>query len=176
MKNIYLDVDGVLNALSKKAPTHNTGWEGEWSKEMVDGGSRAYSILWSHELIEAINELDAREDIQFIWLTTWMHMARTNLSPVLGITNGHKWPVLIPKHGDAHGWRPNVAWWKLDQIKEHTDFTQPEQFVWIDDDISVMGSAIVWMEDQANGRIISPNSQHGLAQRHIDLIKTFLSI
>jgi len=83
---IYLDVDGVLNAVSKKSPTLTaTGW-GEWKTAPVNG----WPILWAPELITALNELAAREDVTFKWLTTWTDDAAKVLSPAIGI-EGQEW-------------------------------------------------------------------------------------
>lgn len=49
--SVYLDIDGVINAMSGRPPRHDTGWTGEWSTERID----EIAVTWSHELVDALN-------------------------------------------------------------------------------------------------------------------------
>lgn len=164
---IYLDVDGVLNAVSKKSPSlSSTGWD-VWETRPVNG----WPILWAPELIDALNELAARDDVTFKWLTTWTHDAAKVLSPAIGI-NGQEWEVL---DGEQHGWR-GPDWWKLQAIQKDVLESMPDQFIWIDDDISAEHSAIEWVAGRDNGYAISPFTIHGLTREHVDEIKALVGI
>ena len=155
---IYLDVDGVLNAVSKKSPSlAATGWD-TWETAPVNG----WPILWSPKLISELNDLAARDDVTFKWLTTWTDDAAKILSPAIGI-NGQEWDVL---HGDQHAWG-GKGWWKLIAIQNDIESTDPDQFIWIDDDISAEREAIDWVAEKDNGYAISPFTRWGLTREHL---------
>ena len=160
---IYLDVDGVLNAVSKKSPTLTaTGWD-EWETAPVNG----WPILWAPELITALNELAAREDVTFKWLTTWTDDAAKVLSPAIGI-NGQEWEVL---HGDQHAWGGRRGWWKLEAIRADVEETNPDLFIWIDDDLSMESEALEWVGDSDSRVAISPFMREGLTRENIETIR-----
>jgi hypothetical protein len=162
---IYLDVDGVLNAVSKKSPTlASTGWD-EWKTAPVNG----WPILWAPALINVLNELAAREDVTFKWLTTWTDDAAKVLSPAIGI-NGQDWEVL---HGDQHAWGGKRGWWKLEAIRADVMETMPDQLIWIDDDLSMEHDALEWIAGRSEGLAISPFMREGLTRANVEQITAF---
>ncbi|UYL86634.1 phosphatase [Arthrobacter phage RadFad] len=163
---IYLDVDGVLNAVSKRTPKLNiTGWE-MWQTKPVNG----WPILFSPEMIAALNEMADDPDVTFKWLTTWTDDAAKVLSPAIGI-NGQKWPVL---HGEQHGWRGR-DWWKLKAIREDVEASDGGRFVWIDDDISAESEAIDWIKSRDDVLALSPFTVQGLTRNDLDAAKAFIA-
>ena len=165
---IYLDVDGVINAISGNPPKANTQWTGEWSKEKIED----WWILWSHELVENINLLAARDDVTVKWLTTWQELAPKELCPVTGI-QGQSWEVL---YGDihSHGYM-GADWWKLDAIQEDLDKERPDKAVWIDDDIYMFRRAMDWAENHPEIRVVCPTMAHGVTKKHINGIIEFIN-
>ena len=162
---IYLDVDGVLNAVQKRYPSAAaTGWN-LWETKPVNG----WPILWAPALIDELNALAAQPDVTFKWLTTWTHDAAKILSPAIGI-NGQDWHVL---DGDQHGWR-GADWWKLQAIQADVLSTTPDQFIWIDDDISAERAAIEWVAGRDNGYAISPFTVEALTRSDLDEIKALI--
>lgn len=181
--NIYLDVDGVLNALSSNPPKQNTGWTGEWKREKAVIPSDAvqigwssqpvaesYTMFWSTKLITAINELAEMDDVTIIWLTTWKEHAKGVISPLMGI-NGHDW-----LHLDTGDIYDTMRWWKLDAIRDHVEETKPDKVVWLDDDIAYDQKARLWVS-MMKPKILSitPNSVHGLTKPHIQSIINFIN-
>lgn len=164
---IYLDVDGVLNAVTKKsdALVKATGWA-QWETKPVN----KYPILWAPELIESLNELAGREDVTFKWLTTWTHDAAKVLSPAIGI-NGQEWEVL---DGDLHAWGGSRGWWKLEAIRADVEATDPDQFIWIDDDLSAEVQALNWMSNRTNRLVVSPFVSEGITRELLRLITAFI--
>lgn len=163
---IYLDVDGVLNAVQKRYPSEaSTGWK-LWETKPVNG----WPILWAPELIDELNTLAAHSDVTFKWLTTWTHDAAKTLSPAIGI-NGQEWEVL---DGEQHGWR-GADWWKLQAIQKDVLSTTPDQFIWIDDDISAERVAIEWVNGRDNGYAISPFTVEALTRDHLNEIKVLVA-
>lgn len=169
MKNIFLDVDGVLNAVSKNAPKRNTGWEGEWRTEKVDG----YNILFSVELVGRLNALAARDDVQIIWLTTWCERAASNISPALGL-NGQDWPVIGAERDEMSY---TAGWWKLSKLRQYRKLHGlygPSY--WVDDDLQFYQPAVDFVrEEREYLRAISPVMHHGLTKKHIEEIEDFFS-
>ena len=164
---IYLDVDGVLNAVTKKSDTlvKETGWA-QWETKPVN----KYPILWAPELINALNDLSSREDVEFKWLTTWKHDAAKVLSPAIGI-NGRDWEVL---EGDLHAWGGPRGWWKLEAIRADVEAADPERIIWIDDDLSAEAPALSWMGNRPNRLAVSPFMREGITREDLRIITAFV--
>lgn len=157
---IYLDVDGVLNAISGRTPAKRyVGWE-EYREVHVKG----FRIHYAPALIAALNELAAREDVTFKWLTTWKHDAAQRLSDAIGL-NGQDWEVL---DGDLHAWGGDT-WWKLTAIRNDHD----GRAIWIDDDISAELPAMEWAANH-DLLLISPSMYEGLTKRDMEAITAHL--
>lgn len=162
---VYLDVDGVLNAVSKRTPSLKiSGWDA-WETKPVNG----WPILYSPDMIVAINELAARADVTFKWLTTWEDDAAKVLSPAIGI-NGQEWEVL---HGDQHAWH-GKDWWKLQAIRADVE-SSAGKFIWIDDDISAEGAAIAWVQSREDVLALSPATSKALTRDDLDTAELFIS-
>lgn len=158
---IYLDVDGVLNAVSGRAPSKRlVGWE-EYREVHVKG----FRIHYAPALIDALNALAARDDVTFKWLTTWKHDAARKLSGAIGL-NGQDWEVL---DGDLHAWGGG-AWWKLTAIRNDLD----SRSIWIDDDISAEREAIEWAGQHEELLLVSPSVVHGLSKDDLTAITEYL--
>lgn len=168
MKNIYLDIDGVINAMSHNPPSMNTQWFGTWKQEKVMG----YTILWSVELVERLNALAARPDVQIKWLTTWRKDAAQTFSEPVGL-DGHDWFYFDTPDEDLY-----VAhdWWKFRHVRDEFEKGVADKYVWIDDDLMWEQHSRNWLEDKDPDIIlpISPNSNHGITRKHMDQIEAFL--
>lgn len=165
--NIYMDFDGVINALSQSGPKQNTDWP-DWKLAKVAG----FQILWSPSLIEAIRELQDTPGVSIKWLTTWTTDAPKELAPVLGI--GHDWEVLGTEEQVAHQGGFESSWWKLDELIKDEAATSPDKIVWLDDDIVYERWASVYTESKKNLLAISPKTMHGLTRKHIGRVKSFI--
>jgi hypothetical protein len=164
---IYLDVDGVLNAVSKRTPSLKiSGWD-NWESKPVNG----WPILFSPDMVAALNELAEDPDVTFKWLTTWEDDAAKVMSPAIGI-NGQDWEVL---HGDQHAWGGKRGWWKLEAIRDDA-LVDGGRFVWIDDDISAEREAIAWVQGRDDVLAISPSTMQGLTRDDLASIKSFAGV
>jgi len=161
---IYLDVDGVINAIRKNAPTQ-TGFT-DYRRTNVNG----YQIQYAQELVDHLNTISERDDVTIVWLTTWEHDAARTLSPAIGL-NGHNWEVLT---GDQHAWGGR-NWWKLGAIRDHVEEKQPDLAIWIDDDIKLERDAINWAETTGSTIAISPNPLDGINNETIEAIIELLN-
>lgn len=164
MNTIYLDVDGVLNALSVRAPM-NTGWPGYVVKRV-----NAYRITYAPDLIGRINALAARDDVTIKWLTTWEHEAPRMLAPAVGLYGGD-WEVLTGFHEDYAG----KDWWKLKAITDDVANAQPgDRWVWLDDDIAAEPDAVEWARNRNDGIWLSPRIREGLTVAQLDSVDMYL--
>jgi len=165
MINIYQDIDGVLSPFSKGAPRNHTLWKGEWRTERIAG----FSMLWSVELIDALNALDSREDVAFKWLTSWEGMAVESFAPVVGI--GTHWPFLA-SYGDQDDL---TKWWKLREIRKDIEDTTPEKAIWLDDDIKHDIGGKGFVKEQGDRLLaINPDRNHGLTSKHVQQMIAFI--
>lgn len=162
---VYLDVDGVLNAVSRRTPSVKiTGWD-DWKIQRVG----RWPIHHSPAMIAELNALAARDDVTFKWLTTWEDAAAQELSPAIGI-NGQEWEVL---RGDQHAWH-GPDWWKLQAIRDDVEASSGN-FIWIDDDISAERHAIEWAQSRDDVMVLSPSSSQALTREDLDFAKSFIS-
>ena len=164
--NFYLDVDGVINAVSSGAPRQNTDWHGEWRREKVG----VFQIQWATELIDSLNAITARREVDGKWLTTWEEQAPEFLAPAVGL-QCEGWPVLTGALNDSV-----QDWWKLGQIQADIAATAPAAAIWIDDEIATEARALEWLTSGTGTPIlhISPNFRHGLTRKHVEVIEQFL--
>lgn len=167
---IYLDVDGVLNALSFTNPPKDVvGWD-EWESKVVAG----FSIQYSPQLIAELNLLSERDDVEFVWLTTWREMAGELIAPALGL-KGENWVYLTDgKSAGGYSYNSWVVWWKLITIQEHVTNSHTN-FVWIDDDLFMNPDALSWVRGFKNGMSICPRPTHGLTRDDVSAILRFIN-
>ena len=152
---IYLDVDGVINAIRNGTPSQKrTGFK-DFRRTTV----RSYQIQYAQELINWLNTTAEHENVTIKWLTTWEEHAPQELAPALGI-NGQHWEVLT---GDQHAWQGR-NWWKLNAIRDHVGEHQPDLAIWIDDDIKLEREAIYWATETEGVMAISPDPLDGLTR------------
>lgn len=163
MAVIFLDFDGVINAVSGKPPT-NLHPKETW-KQTICTEKKDYPIMYSTVVVDFINELSKTNDIY--WLTTWRSYTH-QFEEKLGL-------VELP-YIDEEG-LPVVdgEWWKLtvarDFIKEHVD--ADEKIVWIDDDLRYSRSKEAHALGQYNILYVGPAMQHGLSIKEMRQIKEF---
>ncbi len=161
---IYLDVDGVFNAVTRRVP--DWGWDTHQTKKV-----HGYPIMWSPEFVAAINAVAKTPGVGVYWLTTWCHAAPQVLAPALGI-DGADWPVVGCEH-----WRRRsigLPWWKHLAIVEHlADFDGP--VLWIDDDHGVDPACRAWLAGQPQVLAMAPNTSVGVTRAEADIIQRFVS-
>ena len=160
---IYLDVDGVINAIRNGTPSQKrTGFKG-FRRVTV----RNYQIQYAQEIVDWLNTMDQRESVTICWLTTWEEHAPEELAPALGI-DGQHWEVLT---GDQHQWQGR-NWWKLNAIRDHVGEHQPDLAIWIDDDIKLEREALNWAAETQDVTVISPDPLDGLTREDLGYIET----
>lgn len=176
---IYLDVDGVLNAVNYDAP-EGTGWSdtGWHYLHYVNG----YPFLYHEDVIARLNAIAARDDVEVRWLTTWLDQAGQILPEIIGI-NGRDWlPIGDQHYARHHHTRQALGWWKHDAIIEDlASLPKGERvrIVWIDDDIKVFPKTMVLdLIEESNPHVrmmnVSPRTETGLTSTHMEAIESFI--
>lgn len=165
--DIYLDVDGVINAVTDTIP--DWGWDCE---PQIFKYRHAFTITVAPPLVQRLNSLAARRDVQFHWLTTWLRDAPSVLCDEIGLC-GQDWPVLGEydyRGGDRK--MSDTSWWKGHAVIREAG-TNP--LIWIDDDLRFDIDAIKWCIEQGDRVLgIAPRTEVGLTLQHLDGIEAWI--
>lgn len=170
--DIFIDVDGVINALGFFRGTPK-GWEWDevsMRRVRVEADKRSYPIYFAPQLVA---ELNARPDVRMHWLTTWCSDAATNLSDALGI-NGGDWIVVGEElfNGPRYN-RYQVIdglWWKWDALQR---YSRADRVIWLDDHLREHPRAGMWALKEGYLPIAPPEAL-GLQPANIARIKEYL--
>lgn len=163
MINIYLDVDGVINAVGTdiaKLP-NITGLS---RYKHAKAGS--IPIVCSQDVVDFLSELGSTPGVAIKWLTTWEEDARTELCPAIGLA-GHQWEVLTGEQDDWQG----KNWWKLKAIQDDMGKCSPDLALWIDDDIQYEKAAREWADSQPEVLRLSPRTWDGLNRNELQWVQ-----
>lgn len=163
--DVYLDVDGVLNAVCKE-PRPAWGWP-DCERVHVDG----FLITYSPTMVRSINALAERAHVTMFWLTTWLHDA-VELASIIGL-KAAQWPVLEP--ADYYVGPRSREWWKIEAIREHS-LPRGNRVLWVDDDIPYEPDALAWLHSLPKGRAeaICPDPTEGLTVKHMCYIEAWI--
>lgn len=161
---LVLDFDGVVNGLGG-----SQNFPHEFQSCILACRGKEYAISYRLELIQKINELSQRNDVDVIWLTTWVEY--TEKFTQLGLT---QFPYLSPleqlddvtvRHG--YIWKSKAL---VDYLKRHDG--EYEKVVWCDDDYKVFD----WLPiKEENFITITPNPYFGLLNKQVDMITRFFN-
>jgi hypothetical protein len=161
---IYLDVDGVINAVLSGSPDH---W-GETAEGDAVADGNTYPIVWAPAMVA---ELAALENVEIVWTTTWRDDAVRSIAPLIGL--GEDFRVLHPNRDPdaplpmAH----SIEWKAAAVFAEQAE--DPSPFIHIDDEINYHK----WqgMIPALGGLAISPNPYYGITKKHIAMIKDYIA-
>ncbi|MGK3708889.1 HAD domain-containing protein [Arthrobacter sp. IK3] len=173
MINWYSDVDGVYNAYTDHrfdpAPRSASGWDGNWNPMEIGG---AFPGWWSEEMVQETDRLIGHPLVSPRWLTTWEEGAPEQLVPALSIAGGAIWPVITGvEYDDPMNWQ----WWKLAALKNDLAATEPDAFIWIEDDVPFDPKAIQWLQTVPIPHlVISPKTAVGVTRGHTAEIEAFI--
>jgi len=162
MINVYMDFDGCINVSSDGPPKRNTQWFGDWGTAKLEG----QPIFWSHDLVEALNDLGMRADVRLVWLTDWQELARDVVAPEIGLHG--PWDVLT---GDVEQPYP---WWKLTALEDDLIQHPADGIVWVDDNLLYDKAASDYVRHKTHILPIHPNSYHGVTKKHFSGIIEFI--
>ncbi|MBC9705983.1 MAG: hypothetical protein H9W81_13625 [Enterococcus sp.] len=160
---LFLDFDNVVSSDALFPPRDSTGWLGDWTRITLDG----MEIMFSHELIEEITLLSARENLNIVWLTDWAEGTK-DISRVTGLP---VFPFLEMQDDDLYTVDP---WWKLRHVQREWETTN-NRIIWLDDSIPGNTQAQEWVErEQGRALAIAPVNNWGLTRHHLQQVYDFL--
>lgn len=165
-KTWILDIDGVLNPVGIKPPTHV--WK-DWIEHKVTdpGNGKTFPVKIAEDVIEFLIEMDMRPDVHIVWHTTWQHAAN-ELGAKFGIPN---FPVLIAPEFKTWNHRSSWGWWKTPAVQRFLAVTDHD-VLWTDDDLAVVHP----LPQHREGKIlktIAPDQWSGLTLKHLRQIREF---
>lgn len=162
-----LDIDGVINAATRRPPTH--AWpESDWIDTKASDAKRQWRILAAQPVLDFIRAVHDDERAEIRWHTTWQHHAQ-EVADVLGLPT---FPVQeAPEYANAHHL---VGWWKLPAA--HRVLRAGHRLVWTDDDaVDLHRTERTELEAAGPVLVVSPSAQTGLCRRHLADIDAFLA-
>lgn len=172
---LLLDVDGVVNAMSKQAPTHV--WPAKvWQRAKIRASNgMEYPFLWAIPVVEWLTRLHESGDVDIRWHTTWQHEAM-RVGERLGLP---EFTVLeCPEFAEAR--RNGSAlvarllreglprWWKY-PAAERVLSDEGSRMIWIDDDIDyqISAGARRTLKSVYNVELVCPGERTGLLPKHM---------
>lgn len=162
---IYLDVDGVLNALgSQEHAVGHHAWGDFKLYPKVKPDSEpinhpGYDLRLSKSMVAAIAALP----VDVMWLTTWRYDAVKHVAPLVDAPD---WPVIH--------WRGEKgAYLREDQAGN------PRPYIWIDDFEATEANNFFWMKDLLDASkvpylLIKPDSLQGITRDDVNEIREFI--
>jgi hypothetical protein len=162
-----LDIDGVINAASRRPPTH--AWpEADWIDTKASDAKRQWRILAPRPVLDYIRAVHEGQLADIRWHTTWQHHAQ-QVAAALDLPT---FPVQeAPEYIEA----PHIAgWWKLPAALRLLE--AGHRLLWTDDDaIDLHRTERSELAAAGSILIASPDPQTGLCRRHLRDIDTFLT-
>lgn len=150
---LFLDVDGVLNALRQ------TPWaKATRTRVHPDGSHFGYQINTSVLLGERLQQLE----VDIHWLTTWRDEANTLIAPLAGLPDDLPVVQWGSKIGDAS------IIGKTNAVSQWAEANPGHPYIWVDDEHDER----YLTTDRS--LVIGPNPRHGLVPEEIDLIEQWV--
>jgi hypothetical protein len=165
--DVYLDVDGVLNAVWAGSTAPKWGWADlSLRTELILG----FPITWSAQLIDRLNVLAERPHVHFHWLTTWFYDAPNVLCDRIGL-QGQDWPVLGAE--EVHSPRAMTHWWKLPAARAAAE-ASGRRVLWIDDDLLDL-RALEWAKTLGDRiMLVLPSTRVGITKDMMTTIEEWV--
>lgn len=172
MVRIFLDVDGVINAVPADHSRLMHLW-GDIKDFKVKMPTFKYplQITFAQGVIDFLNQL-IEEGHEVLWLTTWEERANTWICPNVGLKK-------LKLAGEYNLCFNNKLWWKHEIVKNLWE-NDPVPFVWLDDDLGATlldggDSALEWAKNLAEHCLaVAPDTRVGLTPANLDQISEFI--
>ncbi|MFK3983878.1 hypothetical protein ACI2K4_26290 [Micromonospora sp. NPDC050397] len=176
-----LDVDGVVNAISRR-PDRSVWPRDRWVSGTAVSAGIEWPILAAQPVLDFIREVHERGRAEVRWHTTWQHDA-LHLAELLGLPTfaTQEAPEFAEREQGLAGAAPvsvGRGWWKY-PAAERVVRDERRPLVWTDDDAT-------WeLRGHDNGEelarlaptlIVSPPAHTGLTPKHLRNIDAFLAI
>lgn len=173
----FLDVDGVLNAITRSTPQSRitgSGWASPFEvKNPAQFERTKFPIRWDPQIIERIAAVHTSGLAEVIWLTTWGHSANWTLRDLLGLP---EFRVLADP--ESLNWQNRMHrddWWKADPVRDYIAARQPKKVIWTDDDLGWNKPRLQDVLTREGVLTVSPHETKGLLPADLTRIEEFLS-
>lgn len=175
---VYLDFDGVLNSFNYNPQLllKKTGFD-DWEKSHGLGSSVVFTFMTAHTRNLAIRDLAEREDVDFIWLTTWWQDPES----IEHVTEIEGYPFYDRTWATTEAWTERAKmqrstltayeWmsWKADVVA--SNHKPEDRFVWVDDEAIPKG----FQKAYPNSLLVKPSATFGLNRMQYDSIVEYVS-
>lgn len=156
---LYLDVDGVLNALHWRDEPPLETWDDFVHHANIapyPDSPDAYNLWLSKKMVAEIAALD----IDVFWLTTWRDAAPAVIAPLV---DAPEWPYIKWYRSKAHA-----------LVNHQEDERRP--FIWIDDDVADERFFPMFADQviSPDYLLIRPDGRVGITPADIEQMKTWL--
>jgi hypothetical protein len=169
-----LDIDGVVNAISKKPPTYL--WAADkWIQTTVANVHGEWPILTAQPVVDFINEIHHLGRAEVRWHTTRQEEA-LDFADAVGL-GGFK----VAEAPEYHEYGPRFmarqiagqkpTWWKL-PAAERVIGDEKRPLLWTDDDIGWELRNHRWNPIELG--TVSPDAATGLMPKHLKMIDKWL--
>jgi hypothetical protein len=171
-----LDIDGVLNAASRKPP--GFVWpRDQWIQDRATVGRHSLPILAARPVVDFIRQVHEQGRAEIRWHSTWQHDAKAVADlldlPDFPVQEAPEWP------DSAH----DEVWWKLPAVQRvardgwQPEFRQSRALVWTDDDaygIDLPERDVAALRSTCPLLLVVPQARLGLTPKHLREIDAFL--
>lgn len=176
---LLLDLDGVVNALSKKPPS-GVWPKGSWiTGKATDTERREYPMLVARQVVEFINGLHRSGAAEVRWHTTWQSAAQ-GVAELVGLDT---FKVMeSPEFADYRNFQKQAiiagrpTWWKL-PAAERVVQVEKRDLIWVDDDLPYEYTRKAQFDPLLGGDrkvlMVDPYSMNGLVEFEMEKINKF---
>lgn len=173
-----LDVDGVLNAATKK-PDRNVWPAEDWVQGRARDDTRSWPILYARPVAAFIREVHESGRAEIRWHTTWQEWARAIEElldlPSFPVQEAPEWEVFL----DGGRTKPhNDEWWKIGAALRVVE-EEKRPLLWTDDDADSFWNLPAAVRTRITSAqptlIVAPAPETGLCKRHLRQIDAFLT-
>ncbi|GIH07355.1 hypothetical protein Rhe02_54220 [Rhizocola hellebori] len=175
-----LDVDGVVNACSRK-PDGSVWPKDQWLSGKAQNRDGEFPILWAQPVVDFIRDVHESGRAEVRWHTTWQKDAAAIEAlcglPAFEVAVAPEFDAAVTYAAEAiREGRPD--WWKLPSA-ERVVRDEKRPLVWTDDDITYSlkrYDADAGLRAYSPALLVSPNDRTGLTPKHLRRIGDFLDL
>lgn len=180
---LLLDIDGVVNAMSKQLPTqtwHTPLWNKGVLTDLHTG--QGYCMKWSTPVIDWLTSIHTQDLAEIRWHSTWQEQAprfgEMAGLPVFKVQECPEWAEFNANGGALKAElirKCQVPWWKYPAAERVASEGHP--VVWIDDDITweIQPKTRAVLAQVHKLCLVSPSEGMGIAPKHMRQVDTFLA-